>query len=93
MVNMDQIKGKINQARGDLTDDQMLKLKGHLQEAMGDSKDTGDDFMDKVSREINEMIDKFKMENRDRKDHDPDHDRHGVIHDRDAESHTDRFDV
>lgn len=63
MANMDEIKGKINQASGELTDDQMLKLKGHIQEAIGKGKESGEDTIQKVSREINEMIDDFKRKN------------------------------
>ena len=63
MPNMDEIKGKINQASGELTDDQTQKLKGHMQEAMGKSKKSGEGAMEKVSREINEMIDDLKRKN------------------------------
>lgn len=63
MANMDEIKGKINQASGELTDDQTQKLKGHMQEAMGKGKKFGEGTMEKVSREINEMIEDFKREN------------------------------
>lgn len=64
MANMDEIKGKINQASGELTDDQSKKLKGHLQEAIGKGKKEGEDFFDNISKEINEMIEKFKKENK-----------------------------
>ena len=63
MANMDEIKGKINQASGELTDDQTQKLKGHMQEAMGKVKKSGEGTIEKVSREINEMIEDFKREN------------------------------
>lgn len=62
MVNIDEIKGKIKQASGDLTDDQALKLEGHLQEALGKGKDAGEDILNNVSKEINEMIEKFKKD-------------------------------
>ncbi|HLR91921.1 MAG TPA: CsbD family protein [Atopostipes sp.] len=64
MANMEEIKGKINQASGELTDDQVQKLKGHVQESVGKGKSSGDDMMQKLSREINEMIEDFKRKNR-----------------------------
>lgn len=63
-ANMDEIRGKINQASGELTDDQMQKLKGHMQEAIGKGKSAGEDTMQKISREINEMIEDFKRKNK-----------------------------
>ncbi len=64
MANLDEIKGKIKQASGDLTDDQKLKLEGHLQEALGKAKENSEDTLNDVSRKINEKIDEFKRENK-----------------------------
>ena len=64
MANLDEIKGKINQASGDLTDDQLQKLKGHVQESIGKSKESGHEIMQKLSREVNEMIEDFKRKNK-----------------------------
>lgn len=63
MVNMEEIKGKINQASGDLTDNQVQKLKGHIQESFGKGKEASRDMMQTLSREINEMIEDFKRKN------------------------------
>lgn len=64
MTNIDEIKGRINQASGDLTDDQVQKLKGHVQESIGKGKESGEDFMQKISKDINDMIDSYKKENK-----------------------------
>lgn len=63
MADIEEIKGKINQAAGDLTDDQQQVLKGHVQEAIGKGKDSSGDSMNELSRTINEKIEKFKREN------------------------------
>lgn len=65
MVNMDEIKGKLNQASGELTDDQMQVLKGHIQESIGKSKESGENSLNDLSRLINEKIEGFKRKNRD----------------------------
>jgi len=64
MVNADEIRGKINQASGELTDDQVQVLKGHLQEAMGKGKDSSEDTLQNVSGTINDKIEEFKRKNR-----------------------------
>ena len=63
MVNIDEIKGKLNQVAGELTDDQMQVLKGHIQESVGKSKDSSEDTMNNLSRTINEKIEEFKQKN------------------------------
>ncbi len=63
MVNIDEIKGKLNQVAGELTDDQMQVLKGHIQESVGKSKDSSEDTMNNLSRTINEKIEEFKRKN------------------------------
>lgn len=65
MVNMDEIRGKLNQASGELTDDQMQVLKGHIQESIGKGKESNDNSMNDLSRTINEKIEEFKRKNRD----------------------------
>ena len=67
MVNMEEIKGKINQAAGELTDDQQQVLKGHLQESLGKGKESGENSLNDLSRTINEKIEEFKRENRQNK--------------------------
>lgn len=64
MVDMKEIKGKINQSAGELTDDQQQVLKGHIQEAVGKGKDSGENTMNELSRTINEKIEEFKRKNR-----------------------------
>ena len=66
MVNMDEIKGKLNQVSGELTDDQMQVLKGHVQETIGKSKESGSNSFNELSRTINEKIDEFKRKNNDK---------------------------
>lgn len=63
MVNIDEIKGKLNQVAGELTDDQMQVLKGHIQESVGKTKDSSEDTMNNLSRTINEKIEEFKRKN------------------------------
>lgn len=65
MVNMEEIKGKLNQVSGELTDDQMQVLKGHIQESVGKGKESSENSMNDLSRTINEKIEEFKRKNRD----------------------------
>lgn len=65
MVNMDEIKGKLNKVSGELTDDQMQVLKGHIQESIGKSKESGENSLNDLSRIINGKIKGFKCKNRD----------------------------
>jgi uncharacterized protein YjbJ (UPF0337 family) len=67
MVDIKEIQGKINQASGDLTDDQQQVLKGHIQEAIGKGKDSGENSMNELSRTINNKIEEFKRKNRENK--------------------------
>ncbi|MBW8827396.1 MAG: CsbD family protein [Acidobacteria bacterium] len=48
MGNMDQAKGKIKQAAGDLTDDEDLEREGKVDELAGDVKDKASDAVDRV---------------------------------------------
>lgn len=57
---MDQIKGRVKQAAGDLTDDRDLEREGErdetagkLKEKVGDVKDKLDDAIDKVKDKVN----------------------------------------
>lgn len=61
MVDMEQIKGKINQAAGELTDDHRQILKGHIQEATG--KDSGNESLKELSGTIDEKIEEYKRKN------------------------------
>jgi len=64
MANLDEIKGKVNQAAGELSDDQVQVLKGHIQESIGKGKDLGEDALNDLSRTVNEKIEQFKKENK-----------------------------
>lgn len=50
----DQVKGRVKQAVGDLTDNEDLEREGERDEFAGEAKDTVDDVKDKV----NDAIDK-----------------------------------
>jgi uncharacterized protein YjbJ (UPF0337 family) len=55
---MDQMKGRVKQAAGDLTDDKDLKREGKGDEAAGKVKDKVDDVKDKVDDAIDDVKDK-----------------------------------
>jgi uncharacterized protein YjbJ (UPF0337 family) len=55
---MDQVKGRVKQAAGDLTDDQDLKREGQSDEAAGKLKDKVDDVKDRVDDAIDKVKDK-----------------------------------
>ncbi|MCU1377941.1 MAG: CsbD family protein [Acidimicrobiales bacterium] len=48
MANMDEAKGKIKEAAGDLTDDKDLEREGKVDQASGKAKDKVGDIADKV---------------------------------------------
>ncbi len=48
MTNADDVKGRVKQAVGDLTDDEDLKREGKIDRATGAVKDTISDAADKV---------------------------------------------
>ena len=59
--DLDQAKGRIKQAAGDLTDDEDLKREGKADESAGkvkeflsDTKDKADDLVDKVKDKVND---------------------------------------
>jgi len=59
MDNKDQVKGKVKQAVGDLTDNEDLKKEGKADEKVGDVKeiledvkDKGDDLVDAVKDKV-----------------------------------------
>ena len=58
--DLDQAKGKIKQAVGDLTDNESLRKEGKadenagkVKEFLGDAKDKADDLVDKVKDKVN----------------------------------------
>ena len=50
--NVDDAKGRVKEAAGDLTDDDGLKREGKIDQATGKVKDTVDDAADKVKDTI-----------------------------------------
>jgi uncharacterized protein YjbJ (UPF0337 family) len=55
---MDQMKGRVKQAAGDLADDGDLKREGERDEAAGKVKDKVDDVKDTVDDAIDKVKDK-----------------------------------
>ena len=56
--NMDQAKGRVKQAAGDLTDDDDLKREGKSDELLGKAKDKLDGLRDKADDAIDSVKDK-----------------------------------
>jgi uncharacterized protein YjbJ (UPF0337 family) len=50
---LDDMKGRVKEAGGDLTDDQGLKNEGKVDRATGSVKDAADDAADKVKDAVN----------------------------------------
>jgi uncharacterized protein YjbJ (UPF0337 family) len=48
MTNPDELKGRVKQAAGDLTDDDKLRKEGKVDETSGKVKDAVDDVSDKA---------------------------------------------
>ena len=48
MTNSDELKGRVKEAAGDLTDDKDLQREGQADQASGKAKDTIDDVADKA---------------------------------------------
>jgi uncharacterized protein YjbJ (UPF0337 family) len=59
---MDEAKGRIKQAAGDLTDDRDLKREGKVDEAAGGLKDKAESAKDWVDDKIDDMRDKAKKD-------------------------------
>ncbi len=53
MDNTDQVKGRVKQAAGELTDDESLKAEGEVDEKTGDVKEFADKVGDKVKGVFN----------------------------------------
>jgi uncharacterized protein YjbJ (UPF0337 family) len=49
----DDVKGRVKEATGDLTDDKSLKNEGKVDRATGSVKDAADDVSDKVKDAVN----------------------------------------
>ncbi len=59
MDNKDQVKGKVKQAVGDLTDNDDLKREGRADEKAGDVKGFLDDVKDKADDLVDDVKDKI----------------------------------
>ena len=57
--NLDQAKGRVKQAAGDLVDDKDLKREGKLDELGGKLKETMDDVKDKAADAVDKIKDKI----------------------------------
>ncbi|HZN14306.1 MAG TPA: CsbD family protein [Acidimicrobiales bacterium] len=60
MPNTDDIKGRVKEAAGDLTDDDQLKNEGKADQAVGKAKEFVDDVRDKVEDGIDAVRDKLR---------------------------------
>ncbi len=59
MGTMDEMKGRIKQAAGDLTDNDELRREGERDEAAGKVKDVVENVKDKVNDAVDAIKDKF----------------------------------
>jgi uncharacterized protein YjbJ (UPF0337 family) len=57
---IDQAKGRLKQAAGDLTDDDDLRREGETDEAAGKLKDALDDVKDKADEAVDKVREKFR---------------------------------
>ena len=57
---MDQAKGRLKQAAGDLTDDDDMRREGKVDEIAGKLKDKADDLKDKVEYAVDRAKDRSK---------------------------------
>lgn len=53
MSNMDEIKGRVKEAAGDLTDDKDLEREGKVDQTAGKVKDKAGDVVDSVKDKLN----------------------------------------
>lgn len=59
MPNKDDLKGRVKQAAGDLTDDRDLKNEGKRDQAAGKAKELVDDAKDKINDAVDTVKDKL----------------------------------
>lgn len=57
-IEKDRVKGKFNEAMGKATDDEAQELKGKLQQKKADVKEDIEEAKEKVTRKINDLLDK-----------------------------------
>ena len=53
----DQLKGRVKQAAGDLTDDDRLKTEGKIDESTGKVKEKAGEVADKVREKVKDALD------------------------------------
>jgi len=59
MSNTDDIKGRVKEAAGDLTDNERLKREGKADQIEGKVKDLVDDARDKIEDAVDKVRDKL----------------------------------
>jgi uncharacterized protein YjbJ (UPF0337 family) len=59
MSNADDMKGRVKEAAGDLTDDEDLQREGQADQASGKAKELVDDVKDKIDSAIDSVKDKL----------------------------------
>ncbi len=59
MPNTDDIKGRVKEAAGDLTNDDDLKREGKVDQAAGKAKEFADDVKDKAEDVVDKVKDKL----------------------------------
>lgn len=59
MSNTDDIKGRVKEAAGDLTDNDRLKREGKADQVEGKVKELVDDARDKIEDVVDKVRDKF----------------------------------
>ena len=57
-IEKDRVKGKFNEAVGEVTDDEAQELKGKLQQKKADLREDFEEAKDKVSEKINDILDR-----------------------------------
>ena len=62
MGGMDEAKGRVKEAAGDLTDDDKLKQEGKLDQAAGKAKGTIHDLEEKAEDLVDKVKDKLRSE-------------------------------
>ncbi len=62
MPNTDDIKGRVKEAAGDLTDNDRLKREGKTDQAAGKVKEVAEDAKDKVADAVDAVKDKVNRD-------------------------------
>ncbi len=57
MANNDELKGKLNEAKGKITDDESTELKGKIQQGLGKAKDKAKETVDEAAGKLNKKLD------------------------------------